>query len=130
MSGKAMLTIVASTNAMTPPSDAIASTTRGSGPRRRAAGAATRVGAPAGSAVVIAMRPGSFLDRQARCQLGVGSQRLGGHAPADVTRAADGVPLQEADALDVQRGDRVGVQPGGRDRVEAAGGAGPARRPA
>src|SRR3954454_3989146 len=125
MSGKAMLTIVASMNAMTPPSDAIASTTRGSGPRRRWVGATTTVGAPAGSAVVIAMRPGSFLDRQTRCQLGVGGQRLGGHVPADVTRAADGVPRQEADSLDVQRDDRVGVQPGGRDRVDAADGDGP-----
>src|SRR4051794_10688022 len=105
MSGKAMLTIVASTNAMTPPSDAIARTVRGSGPRRRDGGGATTVGAGAGSAVVVAIEPGSFLDRQTRCQLGGGLQRLDGGSPAHWRTRRDGVPLRDG-----RRPQRAGVR--------------------
>src|SRR5947207_11347133 len=92
MFGKAMFTIVASTNATVAPSAAIASTVRGSGPRLRT---------------------------QSLDQVRVGLERLAGSAPAKLADAGQGLPVHESDRLDVRLDHQVGVLARSSDGVGA-----------
>src|SRR6202035_4391481 len=111
--GSAMLTIVTSTNATAAPSDAIASTVRGDGPRRRAGATALMSRSAAGDGstgtAVLDIARASLLGRQTAWQVGVGSERLPRRATSDLDRERERLPVHQPDVVDRWSDDHGGV---------------------